>query len=205
MAVLGLVHDDEDAEFGMVGGEEANKGGEEFLDVLAMLDFLGGAGLAGDGVMVEAALDSGAIAGDDSFEGADHVGNGFGACDLADGLGVVLDDETAGGVFEAGDEHGAHEEAVVGDGGHGEGHLQRGDGDALAHRDLGNGDLGPILEGMDHAGDFARQGKAGALAEAEVADVLPELLLAEADADLGRTDIGGLGDDVLDGEEAEGM
>ena len=53
------------------------------------------------------------------------------------------------------------------------------------------------LTGCTMPRDFARQRDAGALAETKVPGVLVEPFFAEADADFGRADVGGFGDDVL--------
>ena len=60
------------------------------------------------------------------------------------GCGLILDHNFAVRVLQTVHQHRAHQHAVVGDGAHGHDHLQRRDGDALAHRDLRDGNLAPV-------------------------------------------------------------
>src|SRR5207247_2450172 len=62
VALFWLIQHHRDAKLRIVRGEKTNEGGEEFImDIDAMLHLLSGAGLAGDGVMLEPSLGSSAV------------------------------------------------------------------------------------------------------------------------------------------------
>ena len=84
-------------------------------------------------------------------------------------------------------------------------HLQRGDADFVAHRNARNGNLAPRLRRANHTADFSRQFDASALAETEAPDVFVKFLFAHGDGQLRRADVARFHQDVLHGQLAVGL
>src|SRR5439155_12365289 len=89
-----------------------------------------------------------------SFHRLHHQFDGLLADHLTDRLWLILEDLLFVFVFQMIHQHRSHETTVVGNGADGHGHLQRRDGEALAHRNLSDGDFIPTPHRVHRAASF---------------------------------------------------
>src|SRR5439155_22336709 len=115
------------------------------------------------------------------------------------------DDEVVLLVLQAVHDGWAHEAAAVGNGADRHRHLQRRDGEPLAHRNLGDGNFVPVFHRVHEAARFARKRNTRRVAKTKAANVLINPRRAEYHADLGRADVRRLHNDIFDGQIAEMM
>lgn len=170
-----VVEFDEDGEFGVFDGGEAGDGGDGGAGAgegAAVFVGLGGSGFAGD-VMAFCF----GVFGDAFFDGGDEH--------LGDAAGAFLRDDAAeffgfGGegfavvVADFFDDVWLHEDAAVGDGAVGVGHLDHVDGETLAEGVGGEFGFGPVVEVVDFAFLFGVEFDVALFEEAELFEVVVE-------------------------------
>ena len=175
------------------GAKPDERGDVLRLRVAAVLGLLGRSGLAGELVAGHLDLGGGAA----RPPGRPRASSAAARRSLAEdpgALGVALDLLAA----ELRDQPRLAERPAVGDRRVGRGHLQRGDREALADRQVAHARAGVLVDGRDDPPLLARVVDPGRLAEAELPDPRVEGLGAEVEADRDRADVRGLGEDLGD-------